>query len=232
MNKAINKEQKLGDVISIFPDASKIFNEIKLDFCCGGHDNLGAALKEKGLNIDLFVEKLNDEYAKFLESSKEYKDWRKAEPMELVNHVVNTHHKYTFETLKEIDGLLLKILKVHFYNHGEELLKLHRLFANLKAELEEHLVKEEKNVFPLIEDYFEDKNENKRIKLVELIESLEAEHDGAGNILKEMEEITRDFTVPEGACTTFKLVYHKLSELEKDLFIHIHKENSILFKMI
>ena len=165
MNKVINRDQKLGEVISIFPDASKIFNEIKLDYCCGGHDNLGEALKEKGLNVDGFVEILNDEYDKFLESNKEYKDWRKAEPMELVNHIINTHHKYTYEALKEIDVLLLKILKVHFYNHGEELLKLHKLFGNLKIELEEHLVKEEEILFPLIEDYFINKDENKRLEI-------------------------------------------------------------------
>ena len=47
-----------------------------------------------------------------------------------------------------------------------------------------------------------------------------------------MENLTNDFKAPEGACTTFKLVYNKLNELEKDLFKHIHKENSILFKMI
>lgn len=232
MNKIINRDQKLGEVISIFPDANKIFNEIKVDYCCGGHENLGEALKEKGLNVDSFVEKLNYEYDKFIESNKEYKDWRKAEPMELIKHIVSTHHKYTFEALKEIDGLLLKILKVHFYSHGEELLKLHKLFGNLKIELEEHLVKEEGILFPLIEDYFNNKDENKRLELVKHITQLEAEHEGAGDILKEMEGLTNDFTAPEGACTTFKLVYHKLNELEKDLFVHIHKENSILFKMI
>jgi len=232
MNKIINRDQKLGEVISIFPDANKIFNEVKIDYCCGGHNNLGETLKKKGLNVDTFVERLNDEYSKFIESKQEYKDWRKAAPMELIKHIVNNHHNYTFEALKEIDGLLLKILKVHFYNHGEELLKLHKLFGNLKIELEEHLVKEEGILFPLIEEYFTDKDENKRVELIKFIEELEAEHDGAGNILKEMEGLTRDFTAPKGACTTFKLTYHKLNELEKDLFVHIHKENSILFKMI
>lgn len=232
MNKVINRDQKLGEVISIFPDASKIFNEIKLDYCCGGHENLGEALKEKGLNVDGFVEILNGEYDKFLESNKEYTDWRKAKPMELVDHIINTHHKYTYEVLREIDVLLLKILRVHFSNHGEELLKLHKLFGTLKIELEEHLVKEEEILFPLIEDYFATKGEDKRLRLIKEIEGLEAEHDGAGDVLKEMESLTNDFTAPQGACTTFKLVYTKLNELEKDLFNHIHKENSILFKMI
>lgn len=232
MSRAINVNQKLGEVISIFPDASKIFNEVKIDYCCGGHDSLGAALKEKGLNLDLFTDKLNDEYEKFLESNKEYRDWRESDPIELINHIVSTHHQYTYRELKEIDGLLLKILRVHFHSHSEELLKLHKLFGNLKIELEEHLVKEEENLFPLMEEYFNTKDENKKVELIKFIEETESEHDGAGDILKEMEELTRDFTAPAGACTTFKLVYHKLHELEKDLFMHIYKENSVLFNMI
>lgn len=232
MNKAININQKLGEIVSIFPDSIKIFNDIKLDYCCGGHDTLGDALKEKGLNVDLFQEKLNVEYERFLESNEEYIDWREYHPIDLINHIVNTHHQYTYNALREIDVLLLKILKVHFYNHGEELLELHRLFGSLKSELEEHLIKEEEQVFPLLQEYFSKKDEGKKAELVKYIEETEAEHDGAGDILKEMENLTRDFTAPEGACTTFKLVYHKLHELEKNLFLHIYKENSVLFEMI
>ncbi|MDU7111471.1 MAG: iron-sulfur cluster repair di-iron protein, partial [Clostridium perfringens] len=34
---------------------------------------------------------------------------------------------------------------------------------------------------------------------------------------------------PEWGCISFKLLYDYLHDLEKDLFIHIHKENNILF---
>ena len=38
-----------------------------------------------------------------------------------------------------------------------------------------------------------------------------------------------DFTPPEGACGTYRLVYNRLEALESDLFEHIHVENNILF---
>ena len=38
------------EVVSIFPAASRIFNDVKIDYCCGGHDTLGEALKEKGID--------------------------------------------------------------------------------------------------------------------------------------------------------------------------------------
>lgn len=126
---------------------------------------------------------------------------------------------------------MFKILKVHFSHHSEELLKAHRLFGLLKIELEEHLVKEEENLFPLIEDYFET-NDNKYLdKIHQFIEETESEHDAAGDILKELQAVTNDYVAPEGSCNTYRLVYHKLNALEKDLFTHIYLENSVLFKM-
>lgn len=50
MKNTINVNQKLGEVVSIFPSSSRIFNDVKIDYCCGGHDTLGEALKEKGIN--------------------------------------------------------------------------------------------------------------------------------------------------------------------------------------
>lgn len=232
MENIININQKLGEIVSIFPGSSKIFNELKIDYCCGGHDTLGAALMEKGLEVNKIVEVLNNQYNEFISSDTEYKDWRKESPTTLINHIEEKHHNFTKKELKEIDALLFKVLKVHFSHHSEELLKVHRLFGNLKIELEEHLVKEEENLFPLIKAYEKTKEVKYKAAIEKFIKETEDEHDAAGDILKELEVITRDFTAPEGACTTFKLVYDKLHGLEKDLFIHIYLENSVLFDMI
>jgi len=229
MQNIININQKLGEIVSIFPGSSKIFNELKIDYCCGGHDTLGAALMEKGLEVNKIVEVLNKQYNEFINSDTEYRDWRKESPTTLINHIEEKHHDFTKKELKEIDALLFKVLKVHFSHHSEELLKVHRLFGNLKIELEEHLVKEEENLFPLIKAYEKTKDAKYKTAIEKFIKETEDEHDAAGDILKELEVITRDFTAPEGACTTFKLVYDKLHGLEKDLFIHIYLENSVLF---
>ena len=58
---------------------------------------------------------------------------------------------------------------------------------------------------------------------------LEDEHDTAGDIIKELRELTDDYQLPEDACNSFKLTYQLLQDLEADLFQHIHLENNILF---
>ena len=61
------------------------------------------------------------------------------------------------------------------------------------------------------------------------INVMEAEHDGAGDIIKGIKQLTNDFTPPEGACNTFIALYAKLEAYQNDLFQHIHIENNILF---
>ena len=99
----------------------------------------------------------------------------------------------TKNQLKEIDTLLFKILKVHFQDHSEELLKVHRYFGSLKTELEEHLIKEEEQLFPLIERFELTKDDSILSKIHQVIKDTEDEHEAAGNILKELEKISPRF---------------------------------------
>jgi regulator of cell morphogenesis and NO signaling len=232
MEKIINENQSLGEIVSIFPGAAEIFNRYKIDYCCGGHDTLAGALDEMAIDYDTIVEELNNKYEKFIKSNSEYKDWRKEKPSILIKHLVQTHHEFTKKQLREIDILLFKVLKVHFQHHSEELLKVHKLFGTLKIELEEHLIKEEEHLFPLIEKFEITKDDSVLSEIYQVIKDTESEHDAAGNIIKELEKITRDFNAPEGACASFILAYTKIHDLEKDLFIHIYLENSVLFPMI
>jgi regulator of cell morphogenesis and NO signaling len=58
---------------------------------------------------------------------------------------------------------------------------------------------------------------------------MEAEHESAGQALTGIRQITRDFEVPEYACVTYRALMSGLDELERDLHMHIHLENNILF---
>ena len=58
---------------------------------------------------------------------------------------------------------------------------------------------------------------------------MENEHENAGDIFKEINRLTNNYTPPEGACNTFRALYAKLDEFEQDLHQHIHLENNILF---
>ena len=229
MEKLIRKDYSLGEVVTVYPAVVKKFNDMELDYCCGGNKSLELALKEKGVDVDKFVEDLNKEFKEFKFENSQYVDWREKSSEELIRHIVETHHGETFRLLKEIDPLMVKVFRVHF-SHGPELLmKVHSLFGKLKCELEEHLLKEENILFPLMIKYDKAKDEKEKKEIEEDIRIIVNEHEAAGDILKELAEVTDDYKVPEWGCISFKLLYNYLHDLEKDLFIHIHKENNILF---
>ena len=230
MEKSINKNLSLGECVIIYPAVVEKFNDMQLDYCCGGNKNLEIALKEKNINVDKFIEDINEELEEFIFDNSSYINWNERNSEELIQHIVNTHHAKTFELLRDIDPLLVRVFKVH-YNHLPEVLKrVHKLFGALKCELEEHLIKEEKILFPKIIE-FENTNDKEKKDILKVeIESFIGEHEAAGDILKELSHITDDYSAQEWACTSFKLLYMKMHDLEKDLFVHIHKENNILFK--
>ncbi|WP_124042301.1 iron-sulfur cluster repair di-iron protein [Clostridium perfringens] len=229
MEKLIRKDYSLGEVVTVYPAVVKKFNDMELDYCCGGSKSLELALKEKGVDVDKFVEDLNKEFKEFKFENSQYVDWREKSSEDLINHIVETHHAETFRLLKEIDLLMVKVFRVHF-SHGPELLmKVHSLFGKLKCELEEHLLKEENILFPLMIKYDQAKDKEEKKEIEEDIRIIVNEHESAGDILKELAEVTDDYKVPEWGCISFKLLYDYLHDLEKDLFILIPKENNILF---
>lgn len=229
MEKLIRKDYSLGEVVTVYPAVVKKFNDMELDYCCGGNKSLEVALKEKAVDVDKFVEDLNKEFKEFKFENSQYVDWREKSSEELINHIVETHHGETFRLLKEIDPLMVKVFKVHFSHNPELLMKVHSLFGKLKCELEEHLLKEENILFKLMIKYDKAKDEKEKKEIEEDIRIIVSEHEAAGDILKELAEVTEDYKVPEWGCISFKLLYDYLHNLEKDLFIHIHKENNILF---
>lgn len=220
---------KVGDIVATFPGAASLFMDNRIDFCCGGNRLLAEAIEDENINKEEVLAELNVRYNEFKDRDVEFVDWAKESPTKLIRHVVDTHHHYLNNELPRISELVLKILQVHGLSHPE-LFKVHELFGALRLELESHLVKEEKMIFPAIMAYESDPDSNDREALLALIEELEAEHDAAGDIIKELQKVTNYHTPPADGCGTYVLTYQKLKELEEDTFEHIHLENNILFK--
>lgn len=226
MNK-FNSTQKIGEIVNAFPKAADIFKVYKIDFCCGGNRLLIEAINEQNLNEKELLDKINSAYENYEIGSRE-KNWVEAETSEIIEQILNKHHAYLWTELPKIGKLSTTILRVHGAHHPE-LSKVHKLFNTLKMDLEDHLTKEETIQYPAIKEYEKTKSLDDLNKAVQIINELETEHTGAGDILKELRKITADYTIPEDVCETFELTYNKLQELEADLFQHIHLENNILF---
>jgi regulator of cell morphogenesis and NO signaling len=229
MEKRFTEQSIIGDIVAQFPKASDIFKAYKIDFCCSGQRPLKEAIQERNLDGKAILEQLNTLYAQSLE--KDEKNWSEASYSELIDHIIQKHHRYLSEELPNLSPYVTKVLRVHGAHHPH-LAQIHKLFNELKTELEQHTIKEETHAFPLILQFEETPTPENREMMKQAIRELINEHDVAGDIIKTIREITNDFTPPEDACRTYRLVYNRLEALEEDLFEHIHLENNILFPRV
>ncbi len=226
-------KESLGNIVSQLPGAEKVFHSYSIDYCCGGDRILLEAILEQGINKDELIEELNKALEKSVENLEVHKDWRKEDPIKLMDYILEVHHSYGMKELKSIDELLSKVLKAHYSTHGSELLAIKKVFSTLKSELEEHFIKEEEELFPLLYEYFSGNNEEEKKKIImDTIKDTEDEHEGAGELLLEIQKLTKGYKAPEDACRSYELLYSKLEDITQDLHRHIYLENSVLFKRI
>lgn len=212
--------------------AVRIFEKFGIDYCCGGRRPLAEVCLEKGYDAQAIQRELDAavEGAPAAEA-----DWSTSSLTELIRHVVGVHHEYLRRELPAIQTRLDKVYRVYNERYGPTLLGLPEVFAGLRAELEMHTRKEETILFPAIVACEAAAQSGQALPaapfgpLANPIRMMEAEHESAGAALAEIRKITCDFQLPEYACVTYRALMSGLDELERDLHMHIHLENNILF---
>jgi regulator of cell morphogenesis and NO signaling len=58
---------------------------------------------------------------------------------------------------------------------------------------------------------------------------MEAEHQGTGDEMRRIRELTRNYALPDYACATYRVCFEELQDFERDLHRHVHLENNVLF---
>src|SRR5690625_3148751 len=224
-------ESKPADIIKIYPKASDLFKAHRIDFCCGGDKALQESFDEKGLNGEEILSTLNSTYEEWSKEDNNVVDWDQVPVPELIDHIIYHHHAYLRQELPALREFVTRV----FQRHGMDqphLRDLYRLYNEFQMEMEEHSMKEEAEVFPLIKEYVE----NPSTELLEKIRidngDIEEEHNVVGELLKKMRIITNDFEAPIHACGTYRVTYARLEELESETSQHIHLENNVLFKRL
>lgn len=212
--------------------AVRVFERFGIDYCCGGKRPLADVCREKGYNTEQIQSELD---AAMAEATAAQRDWSTAPLGELIEHIVGTHHEYLRRELPAIGVRLEKVYRVYNQRHGPTLIGLPEVFAGLRAELETHMMKEERILFPAIAAYESAVAAGTPLPATPFgtvanpIHMMESEHESAGQALSRIREITNNFEVPDYACVTYRALIRGLEELEKDLHMHIHLENNILF---
>jgi len=207
-----------------------VFEEFGLDFCCKGNRSLKSACEDK--NIDM--QKLVNELANISDTSSATQNVTDWQLDFLVDYIINNHHQFVRRMIPIISLHSDKVASVHGQNHPETI-EIADLFLAVREELEGHMMKEERILFPQIKQMVLNQRDNSQFfpppfgTIQNPIRMMELEHTSAGDAMNQIRELSKNYSHPEDACNTFKALYSELKEFEEDLHKHIHLENNILF---
>lgn len=99
----------------------------------------------------------------------------------------------------------------------------------LHDDLEPHLLKEERILFPLIRELVAEVTAGSvTTPLGGPVRVMRLEHDRAGALLAQLRHHAGDFEPPATACASYRALYDGLAQLEADTHLR-HKENNVLF---
>jgi len=213
------------------PNATRIFEKLGIDYCCGGDRPLKEACASANLAVDDVLRAL--EQGSETCASVIACDWNTTSLGELVDHIVNKHHTFVKSETPRLQKLIAKVAGVHGQKHPE-LQQVQTAFSELADELAAHMLKEERILFPYVKQMAGGAGCGPSCfgTVQNPIRVMMLEHDNAGEKLREIRWATNNYKLPTDACVSYSSLFAALVEFEQDLHQHIHLENNILFPRV
>jgi len=221
-------QDTVGEVVARRPSLARLFEAARIDFCCGGKKTLAEVCREKGLDPQSFLATLEE--AASASDGEAVIDAAAMSLTELADHIESTHHAYLRDELPRLNMLTERVASVHGADDAR-LREVRDTFLALAGEMASHMMKEEQILFPMIRQL----EASERLpafhcgSVANPIRQMELEHHDAGAALEQMRTLTDEYTPPTWACNTYRAMLDSLAHLERDMHLHVHKEDSVLY---
>lgn len=218
------QDRTVGELVAERPGRSRVFQSFNIDFCCQGGLTLRNACDRKSVPLATVIEQLEAELAD--KSTPTNHNPANLPPDRLAEYIFQTHHRFLWDELPRLHAMSERVARVHG-GHTPALVEMHEVFCRLEEELTTHMMKEEQILFPAIMDLAQ--QARGPASLDGPIACMLEEHTEAGEALERLRGLSHGFQPPGDACNTYRALFAGLEDLETDLHLHIHLENSVLF---
>lgn len=227
MNQTLTSTDRVGEIVANHPQAARIFERHGIDYCCSGGRTLEQACQRKGLDPSTVTAEVVDLVTGHPETGLR---WADRSMTDVADHIERFHHTYLKTELPRLSALIEKVNTAHGDRHPE-LFEVARVFEAFRAEMTDHMRKEEEVLFPAARKLDAARSIDGFEWLVRgPLTCLVHEHEEAGQALTRMRQLTGGYTPPTNACATYRVMLDSLARLEADTHQHVHKENNILFE--
>ena len=221
----------IREVVASDYRTAAVFKRHGLDFCCSGCRTIQEACLEAGEDATALVRELDAVLGTPVSGVPRFAAW---DARTLIAYIVGNHHTYVREALPLLLQHTATVASVHGDRHPE-LAHISELFARVAAEMTDHMVKEERVLFPFIAA-LEEASLGRTARpaaafgtVANPIHMMEAEHEFVGDAMAEIRHLTNDYAPPADACATYRVCLEELDAFERDLHDHVHLENNLLF---
>jgi regulator of cell morphogenesis and NO signaling len=224
--------ETIGEIVANDYRKAQVFKGFGIDFCCGGKKTIAEVCEKKGINPAEVERQLAA--VKGEASSSSESDFQNWDLGFLSDYIINTHHRYVRNNTAFVLELAQKVARVHGDKHPE-LVEVAQLFERIGIDLNLHMIKEEKILFPFIKELAQVYSSGGMLpsanfaKISGPIQMMDAEHEQVGGDFETIRKITSNYQLPEDACSSYTILFKKLEEYENDLHRHVHLESNILF---
>lgn len=215
----VTAQTAVGTIATEHPPATRVFARHGIDFCCRGGRALAEACAAKSVQPEQVLAEIEHEIA---DTTAEDVRWDREPLPALIRHILDHYHAPLKEELPRLEAMAAKVQRVHG-DKVPSLAEVRDAMCALRSDLEQHMMKEERVLFPMILS-------GQGALAGGPVSVMEEEHDAAGELLRRLRRSTDDYRVPDGACTTWRALWAGLQALEESLHEHIHLENNILHR--
>lgn len=210
----LTPDTTVGEIAERLPGSTEVFRRAGIGFCCGGGESLATACAHQARDLGAVMTELQTLLARAAHQPP-------AETDALIDHILIRFHDIHREELDWLIPLAQKVETVHG-DHDEAPLGLTEALVALASGLDSHMQKEEQVLFPMM-------RAGGHPMIAHPIAAMRSEHDEVDQLLGNVRRITRDLTLPEGACRSWTALYTGLDKFATDLAAHVALEDNVLF---
>src|SRR6185436_5350210 len=113
----INSAMTVSEIAVEVPQSTRLFEKLKIDYCCGGNRPLTEACASVGVDVAKIIEMLEVNQTNLPADGA--MDFQRLSLPELISHIVSKHHVFTKEEMIRLASLMKKVVAAHGDNHPE-----------------------------------------------------------------------------------------------------------------
>lgn len=106
----LDPNRPIGPLATEHPEFVPVFEDLGLDYCCGGRQSLVDARLTQGLRPAEVLDRLAETERMACSSSD---DWAEVPTGDLIDHIAEDYHAYLRRELPRLEALLEKVTYVH-----------------------------------------------------------------------------------------------------------------------